>query len=61
MQTFSPELMSHMDARREQRELASRWRLARSARRGRLAARRSADTLDRCPPPATGAAAVLSA
>lgn len=34
MQTFRPELISHMDARREQREAAAAWRLAGAGKRG---------------------------
>lgn len=55
MQTFHPELTRHMDARGEQRNLASRWRMARA---GRSNARRSAAARPEAPA-ASGAAVVV--
>jgi hypothetical protein len=58
MQTARPELIRHMDARREQRELAAKWRLARAGRRRADAA--PAPAQRRPEPAASGAAAILS-
>ena len=53
--TYNPELTRHMDARSEQRALASRWRMARA---GRTNARRSQATRTEAPA-AAGAAVVV--
>ncbi len=58
MQTFNPELTRHMDARREQRQLAADWRLAR-ATKGNSAAPTKAGAARK--PVTSGAAAVLRA
>jgi len=55
MQTFHPELTRHMDARGEQRSLASRWRMARA---GRNNDRRPSPSRPEAPA-ASGAAAVI--
>ena len=61
MQTSNPELIRHMDARREQRELAAKWRIARTSRRGKTAAARTRGLGEPSRPAASGAAAILNA
>ncbi|MEO7197875.1 MAG: hypothetical protein ABIZ50_05320 [Solirubrobacterales bacterium] len=60
MQTFNPELTRHMDARREQRQLAADWRLARAAK-GNDAAPTKAGPGAAPKPVTSGAAAVVRA